>query len=222
MAAVGVAGWWLLRPSDTATTSAAPSAPATTAAPASASATASAVPAQATAPATTPAPTPTVSYAAGPVVPAGVRVPGTSPDSADAGGRTTSYAAANVLDGRPSTAWRTEGDATGSTLTFTFARTVRLTEVGLVNGFAKVDPYDGTDRYQQGRRITAVTWTFLTPTGPVRVPQRLTDGDRRLQRLNVAPVEVTSVELTIDAVTSPGAGGRFDRTAVSDVAFANS
>lgn len=67
-----------------------------------------------------------------------------------------------------------------------------------------------------------MTWTFLTPTGPVRVPQRLTDGDRRLQRLNVAPVEVTSVELTIDAVTSPGAGGRFDRTAVSDVAFANS
>jgi hypothetical protein len=176
----------------------------------------------------TPSPTPTVAatpspaFPVGPVVPARASAPSTAPDSTDAGGRTTSYTVANVLDGKPSTAWRAEGDASGDTLVFTFDAPVRLTEVGLVNGFAKVDPYDGTDRYEQGRRITAVTWTFRTATGPVTVQQSLRDGDRRMQTTAVAPVEVTEVDLTIDRTTRPGAGGRFDRTAVSDVEFLNS
>ncbi|PRY17433.1 hypothetical protein CLV37_102396 [Kineococcus rhizosphaerae] len=221
VAAVGVSGWWLVKPSDTATTAAAAS-PSPPRAGAQAASPVATTPAPASpAPTPTPTPTPTASYAVGPVVPSGVQAPRTSPDSADAGGRTTSYAAANLLDQDPATAWRTEGNATGSTLTFSFAGTVRLTEVGLVNGFAKVDPYDGTDRYAQGRRITSVTWTFRTAAGPLQVTQQLQDGDRGLQRLTVTPVEVTSVDLTIDGVTSPGAGGRFDRTAISDVAFAN-
>ncbi len=223
VAAVAVSLWWLLRPADDSarTVAASPSAaPAT--APATESATASApAPVPAVEPvASAPAPAPT--HPVGPVVPTGASAPSTSPDSADAAGRTTGYDVENVLDGSPSTAWRTEGDATGSTLTFTFDGAVRLTEVGLVNGFAKVDPYDGTDRYAQGRRITAVTWTFRTATGPVPVRQTLRDGDRGVQRLTVTPVEATSVDLTIEDVTRPGAGGRFDRTAISDVAFANS
>ncbi|WP_432513407.1 NADase-type glycan-binding domain-containing protein [Kineococcus sp. SYSU DK001] len=216
VAAVGVSLWWLLRPSDDAARTVA--APSPSAAPATASAPAPVPPAE---PAAN-APAPTATYPVGPVVPTGATAPSTSPDSADAAGRTTGYDVENVLDGSPSTAWRTEGDATGSTLTFTFDGTVRLTEVGLVNGFAKVDPYDGTDRYEQGRRITAVTWTFRTAAGPVPVRQTLRDGDRGVQRLTVTPVEATAVDLTIEDVTRPGAGGRFDRTAISDVAFANS
>lgn len=217
--AVGTAAWWLLREDEPVrtTTSTTPSPASTPSEPAAEPS------ASAPAPEPTPSETaPAVQYPTGVLAPSRATAPSTSADSADAAGRTTSYEAANVLDANPSTAWRTEGSAAGSTLTFAFDSPVRITEVGLVNGFAKVDPADGTDRYPQGRRITAVTWTFQTPTGPVSVPQTLSDGVRDLQKFTVAPVETTSVELTIDAVTSPGAGGRFDRTAISDVQFANS
>ncbi|NAZ75861.1 hypothetical protein GTQ99_10615 [Kineococcus sp. T13] len=153
------------------------------------------------------------------LVPAEVRVPATSPDSTDAGGRTTSYAAANLLDGDPATAWRTEGDAGGLTLTFTFARQVRIDEVGLVNGMAKVDPHDGTDRYPQGRRVLAVTWAFTGPAGTTTVHQDLADGVRELQSVPVPPVEATRVDLTLTGVSAPGAGRAFDRTAVGEVRF---
>lgn len=215
--AVGAAAWWLLREDEPVRT-------ATSAVP-SPSATASEPVAGPSTPAPEPTPTettPAVQYPTGVLTPARATAPSTSADSADAAGRTTSYEAANMLDANPRTAWRTEGSAAGSTLTFAFESPVRITQVGLVNGFAKVDPADGTDRYPQGRRITAVTWTFQTAAGPVAVGQSLRDGVRDLQQVDVAAVEATSVDLTIDAVTSPGAGGRFDRTAISDVQFANS
>lgn len=225
--AVGFSAWYLTRSDDDTVQTSAPapsaSSPGATPTP-SATATQTPSTTPSPTPTQTPAPsaTPTPTFPTGPVVPDRAKAPSTAPDSADAGGRTTSYAAANVLDGKPSTAWRTEGDATGETLVFTFDAPVRLTQVGLVNGFAKVDPYDGTDRYEQGRRITAVTWTFRTANGPVTVQQSLRDGDRRVQTTTVAPVEVTEVDLTIDRTTRPGAGGRFDRTAISDVQFLNS
>ena len=218
VAAVGIAAWWLLKPDEdtTRTVQAAPtrSAPASTPA-------ATPDPVQVSTPPATAEVTPTVQYPTGVLAPSKVTAPSTSPDSADSAGRTTTYRAANVLDGDPSTAWRTEGNASGSTLEFTFDSPVRITEVGLVNGFAKVDPHDGTDRYTQGRRVLAVTWTFTTPTGPVTVQQQLRDGDRALQRAPVPAVVASSVALTIDSVTRPGAGGRFDRTAISDVQFVN-
>jgi len=216
VAAVGVAAWWLLRPDDEPTATAQPSPTPSAVSPSSD------LSASQPAPQPTPEPTPATVYPTGVIAPASVTAPRSAPDSADAAGRTTSYEAANMLDGRAGTAWRMEGSGVGESITFTFDATVRLTEVAVINGFAKTDPSDGTDRYEQGRRITAVTWTFTTANGPVAVSQDLLDGDRDLQRLAVAPVEATAVELTIDDVTSPGAGGRFDRTAVSEVEFSNS
>ncbi|WP_049821266.1 discoidin domain-containing protein [Kineococcus radiotolerans] len=222
VAAAAVAGWWLVRPDDDVSTTpvAAPS-------PSTSSSTSTSTPVREVAAATpapavaapVPPPTPEPVYPTGVLTPARVTAPGSSPDSADAGGRTTTYVAANVLDADPSTAWRTEGSAAGSSLTFTFDAPVRVTEVGLINGFAKVDPHDGTDRYPQGRRVLAVTWTFQGPTGPVSVPQRLSDGERDLQRIPVPAVVTSSATLTVDEVTRPGAGRLFDRTAISEVRF---
>jgi len=215
VAAVGVAVWWLVRPEDGATTV---DAVTTQSAPVAAP---SPDPVQPSPPAAAAATTPAVQYPTGILEPSRVTAPSTSPDSADAQGRPTSYEAANVLDADPATAWRTEGNASGASLSFTFDSAVQITQVGLINGFAKVDPYDGTDRYDQGRRILSVTWTFDSPAGPVSVPQQLTDGDRDLQLVAVPAVVAASVTLTIDSVTRPGAGGLFDRTAVSDVQFSN-
>ncbi|MEZ0163985.1 hypothetical protein AB2L27_04300 [Kineococcus sp. LSe6-4] len=221
--AVGFSSWYLTRPDDDAAAQTPAPALAVSASPTTTPAATPAVtPGTASAAPTPTAPDPTPAFPTGSVVPVRASAPSTAPDNTDAGGRTTTYAVSHVLDGDPATAWRAEGDASGDTLVFTFEGPVRLTGVGLVNGFAKVDPVDGTDRYEQGRRITAVTWTFRTAEGPVRVRQDLRDGDRGMQTTTVAPVEVSEVGLTIDRTTRPGAGRGFDRTAISDVVFVNS
>ena len=212
--AVGIALWWLLRPEAPVTTrSVAPGAAQVTA-----EAPAATTPAPTSTPAATVSAAPAAAFATGVLTGATATAPSTSPDSSDAGGRTTTYAAANLLDGDTGTAWRMEGDGTGTSLTFSFAQVQRITEVGLVNGFAKVDPHDGTDRYGQGRRVLAATWTF---DGATTVTQRLVDGERGLQLVGIAPVQTREVVLTVEDTTRPGAGARYDRTALSEVRFAN-
>ncbi len=140
-------------------------------------------------------------------------MPATSRPAPDAAGRPVTYVASHLVDRKPGTAWRMDGDGTGSTLVFTFDRLVTFTSVGLVNGYAKVDPVDGTDRYPQMRRILRVTWTF---DGASPVPQFLADGDHTPQSIPVAPVTARVVSLSIDATTLPGEAG-FDWTPISEV-----
>ena len=153
----------------------------------------------------------------GVLVPVDVKVPGTAPASVDSDGVRVTFVSDNMLDEDPRTSWRVAGDAAGSDITFTFDHPVTLTEVGLVNGYAKTDPphnwYDGN------RRITDVTWSFDDGT---EVAQTL-EETQSLQTVDVAPVTTTRVVLHLDGVTSPGAGpDARDYTAISEVAFSGS
>jgi hypothetical protein len=146
--------------------------------------------------------------------------PRTAPSTQDVEGNPTSYDASNMLDGVPETAWRVAGDGSGLRLVFTFPEPTRISEVGLVNGYAKTAT-DGAgttfDWYAGHRRITEVTWR-LGADKPIR--QNLGDG-RDLQTVEVGPVEVRKVVLTIVATTAPGDGpARRDFTAISDVFLA--
>ena len=143
---------------------------------------------------------------------ASAQVPATSPDAVDGAGGTVDYAAANMLDGDPATTWRMDGDGTGEVVTFVLDGPREVDAVGLVNGYAKDDPATGTDRYDQGRRITRVTWVV----GDQRVTQDLRDGDRAAQTVPVPPTTAETITLRIDAVTEPGVA-RFDQTAISEV-----
>jgi hypothetical protein len=143
-------------------------------------------------------------------------VPDTSPDNIDNAGRTTTYRARNMLDSDPTTAWRMDGDGSGRLITFRFDEALPISTVGLVNGYTKVDPSTGDDRYAQGRRITRVTWQL----GDQVVVQQLRDGVRGLQTIDFAPITTDVVYLQIERTTAPGAEG-FNRTAISDVFFAN-
>ena len=150
---------------------------------------------------------------------ASAEAPATAPPGEDVDGVTTSYDASNMLDGVPETAWRMEGDASGLKLVFTFPEKTRITEVGLINGYAKKARDGGKvlDWYEGHRRIQSVTWTF---SGGRTVRQDLADG-REIQTIEVEPVEVTKVVLKIVATTQPGIGAsRRDMTAISDVLFA--
>ncbi len=142
-----------------------------------------------------------------------VTAPRTARPSRDVDGNVVRYVATNMVDGQSDTAWRVPGDGGGTTLTLDLAGPTRLTEVGLVNGYAKREP--GYDGYAANRRIVAVDWTFADGT-----TVRQTLGERRsLQRADVDVVTDT-VELRIVAVTRPGRGpsGR-DYTAISELSL---
>jgi hypothetical protein len=87
----------------------------------------------------------------------------TTPDSVDAAGSPISYSAGNITDGDAQTAWRAEGDGRGVTLTLTLPSPVHLTRVGLIPGYAKVDPSNGVDRFPENRRVRE---------GPLALPRR--------------------------------------------------
>jgi hypothetical protein len=161
---------------------------------------------------TTTAPT-TTTTAAGPprALPiARVAVPGTAANGNDACGDPTSYGAGNLTDGNAQTAWRVDGDASGEWLTIALDGPHRIRSVGLVPGYAKVDPCDGTNRFAENRRPTAVTWQFEDGT---QTTQRLRDAGE-MQTVSV-DAQASIIRMRLDSVT--GNPGR-DYTAVSEIA----
>lgn len=141
-------------------------------------------------------------------------VPAIAPPSRDRQNRPVRFRPANMWDARPRTAWRMPGDGTGRTLTFELADDVVITEVGLINGYAKVD--GPTNWYTANRRIRTVQWEFDDGT---RVTQEL-DERQVLQMVDLGPVETRTVTLHLLEVSEPAAGvdGR-DFTAISEVSL---
>jgi hypothetical protein len=66
----------------------------------------------------------------------------------------------NMLDQEPNTAWRTKGDGLGERVTIVLDGPHRVTELGLIPGYAKVDPCTGDKRFPQNRTISQVMLRF--------------------------------------------------------------
>lgn len=146
-----------------------------------------------------------------------VSAPRTAKPGLDTRGNVVRYDARNMVDGVPSTCWRTGGDGTGLEITFTFDDPVELTEVGLINGYAKRD--GPRDWYQGNRKILAVEWQFEDGT---TVEQRLSEN-RDPQTVEVDPVTTSTVVLRLTEVSPPGRGpARRDYTPISDVTLIGS
>jgi len=149
---------------------------------------------------------------------AAVSAPATDEPGVDTAGHPTSYDADNMLDGDAGTAWRMAGDGAGTVLTFRFPETVTLTEVGLVNGYAKTGQEGDRelDWYRGNRRILAVDWTFDDGT---TIHQDLRET-RDLQTVPVAGLATRTVQLRLVEVSEPGAGpARRDKTSISEVSL---
>lgn len=148
---------------------------------------------------------------------ASATAPSSTKPSTDTAGRTTTYEASNMLDGDPTTAWRMAGDGTGTALTFTFEEPVVLTEVGLVNGYAKTgrEGEREIDWYAANRRVLAVEWSFDDGT---TVTQQL-DETTDLQTVAVPEVTTTEVRLRLVEVSAPGDADPRDTTPVSEVSL---
>ena len=145
-----------------------------------------------------------------------VSAPAAAAPGQDANGEVVRYVADNMIDGIPETAWRMSGDGTGESITFRLERPATLSEVGLINGYAKVarDGRGLLDWYHGNRRILAVEWTF--DDGTV-LTQQLRDTTL-FQTVRVKKVETESVTVRLLRVTAPGRG-RASRnyTAISEV-----
>lgn len=141
-----------------------------------------------------------------------------APPATDAAGTPVNYEPALMLDGDLSTAWRCNGTGVGTTVVFTFPGGTTLAQVGLVNGYTKVDPATGDARYEEYRQITGVTWTFTDGTS---VKQSLDDDDENAQVLRIPPLQTARVTATITATSEPGKKAKTrDAIFISGVAFA--
>ena len=135
------------------------------------------------------------------IVPAEAAVSCQAPPATDDAGNKVSYTPDQMYDGDPGTAWRCNGDGEGQTVMFTFAEEVTVTEVALINGYTKVDPASGNDRYSEYRRVSEVRWTF--PDGTAHT-QELRDGVEEPQVLEIPATKAGEITLTILKSTSPG------------------
>lgn len=142
-----------------------------------------------------------------------ITVPGVAPASTDAQtGEPVTFEAAHLDDDDETTCWRVAGDASGDTVTLTFDEPVQVSEVGMVNGYAK--SYPGYDGYALNRRVLEVNWVFDDGTG---VGQELGE-DRAMQSMSVTPTWTRKLTIEIVEVSPPGAGPLSkDYTAISEL-----
>jgi hypothetical protein len=125
-----------------------------------------------------------------------------------------SYAAANTLDGRAATAWNSDGQGAGATLTYTFAAPVDLTSITVLNGYQKVrTDSDGktVDLFALNQRVKALR--VVTDAGSADWTLR---DDRAPQSLARAFGRTRTVRLEVLA-TYPSR--KYKDLAVSEVRF---
>ena len=125
-----------------------------------------------------------------------------------------SYAAANTLDGRPETAWNSDGQGVGASLTYTFSAPVDLRSITVRNGYQKtLTRSDGSpvDLYLLNERVKAVR--IVTDAGSATWTLR---DDRAPQTFGHAFGTTRSVRLEVMSVY---AGQKYRDLALSDVSF---
>lgn len=137
-----------------------------------------------------------------PIAATGASAKCVAPDAKDGAGHTVSYAPGNVNDEDPGTAWRCDGDGVGQAISIDLPKNSTVVRVGLINGYAKVDPESHQQRYPEYRRITEVRWTF---SNGATFDQHLSDGIQAVQYMNL-PVQkgVSQARVTIVSSTDPG------------------
>jgi len=119
-----------------------------------------------------------------------------------------SYGAGNTLDGDLATAWNdgAAGPGVGETLSFRFERPVDLTEISMVNGYAKSE-----DTFQQNARIREAR--VITDAGSF--PLTLADSAAR-QEVERDFGQTSSVTLEIVSVYP---GTTYDDLALTEIEF---
>ena len=144
-----------------------------------------------------------------PIAPAAITASSFSAPAANGCNQITSYVADRMIDGDITTAWRADGDGTGQKITITLTKPTRVTQVGLLPGYARTDACTKVNRFPQMRRVAKVRWTFDKGTP---VEQSFQDDPA----IQLVPVDVVTAKVVIEILaTLPGA--ELDYTPISEV-----
>ncbi len=148
------------------------------------------------------------------IFPYDIYVSDVAPDGIDSAGNPISYSPWNVADGDTTTAWRVEGDGIGDWIEIGTGVPALISEIQVIPGYAKVDPYDGTDRFWQNRRVLKARLEFADGSS-VDVTFR---DDPNFQTITLPqPIQSSYVLFTILETTPvPPNGGR-DFTPISEI-----
>jgi serine/threonine-protein kinase len=120
-------------------------------------------------PTSAPAPTEPAGAIAGPattaaepegLIPARVSASGNSAPGIDGQGNPVTYEPTRAVDGRADTAWRVDGDGAGQWIELDFGAEVQVQKIGIIPGYDKIDPFDGSDRFAQNRVVKRVRLEF--------------------------------------------------------------
>ncbi len=140
----------------------------------------------------------------------------TAPDSTDSQGNRIVFNPVLTIDGAPETAWRCEGPSINQALLYTLETPIDLTIVGAIPGYAGSDPFNGTDRFDQNRRVERGRWACLSADGQqVASIEQSFANDRQTQYLTVAGFHACA-QVLFEILESSASGGR-DYTAVSEI-----
>jgi len=140
---------------------------------------------------------------------ASIVAPAPTPPATNACKQTDTFDVGHLQDGDFSTAYRVKGTGVGREIRFRLVAATRITQVGLVPGWAKVDGCDGSDLFRQHRTVARVRWIF---DGGKIVEQAFTASPD----LQVMPVDVMSKNVTVQILATNPPNG-INMTAISEV-----
>lgn len=140
----------------------------------------------------------------------------TAPNSTDSRGNRISFDPLLTIDEVPETAWRCEGAAINEALLFTLVAPSDITIVGALPGYAGADPFNGTDRFEQNRRVLQARWACLAADGSETATVDQTFADRRDAQYVTVEGFTDCAEVLFEILESSRSGGR-DFTAVSEI-----
>jgi serine/threonine protein kinase len=133
--------------------------------------------------------------------------------SKDSGGNPVTYEPDNVIDQDSSTAWRIKGNGSGEWLQLDFGRSVEVQEIGIIPGYAKIDPYDGTDRFKQNYVLHNIRLEFSDGSQL----EHSFDYSRDMQFINVNDISTTYIRIVIISTYSPRSTDPREFTAISEI-----
>lgn len=145
------------------------------------------------------------------ILPVKVSASAHAPPGFDSQGNRTTFEPQNAVDSQDATAWRVPGSGIGDFILLEFAAPTLVSSIGLIPGYAKTDPYDGTDRFSQNRRVRQVVIEFSDGA----IARATFDDKREMQYKTLSvPIETTFIRITIAETTDHG--GR-DFAAISEI-----
>ena len=159
--------------------------------------------------------TTTISFPS-PLVVAQVEASCVASDSTDSRGNPITFNPLLTIDGNPATAWRCDGDAVHQALVYSLATPGDVTVVGAIPGWAGRDPFLGTDRFDQNRRVSAARWSCLDAGGREVGSAEQDFADRPTAQYLPVSGFVDCAKVVFEVLDSTSSGGR-DFTALSEV-----